>query len=35
VWKKNEKCVEIIESFVFAGIDRTMTEVNKLEFNPS
>jgi peptidyl-tRNA hydrolase, PTH1 family len=34
VWKKIEKCVEIIESFVFAGIDRTMTEVNKLEFNP-
>ncbi len=32
VWKKIEKCVEVIESFAFAGIDRTMTEVNKLEF---
>lgn len=35
VWKKIEKCVEVIESFAFAGIDRTMTEVNKLEFTHS
>ncbi len=34
VWKKIEKCVEVIESFAFAGIERTMNEVNKLEFNP-
>jgi len=33
VWKKIEKCVEVIESFAFAGIDRTMNEVNKLEFS--
>ena len=32
VWKKIEKCVEVIESFALAGIDRTMNEVNKLEF---
>jgi len=35
VWKKIEKCVEVIESFAFAGIDRTMTEVNKIEFTLS
>lgn len=29
---KIEKCVEIIESFVTIGIERTMNEVNKLEF---
>lgn len=34
VTKKIEKCVEVIESFAFAGIERTMNEVNKLEFNP-
>jgi PTH1 family peptidyl-tRNA hydrolase len=33
VWKKIEKCTEVIESFAFAGIERTMNEVNKLEFN--
>jgi PTH1 family peptidyl-tRNA hydrolase len=33
VWKKIEKCVEVIESFAFAGIERTMNEVNKLEIN--
>lgn len=33
VWKKIEKCVEVIEHFAFAGIERTMNEVNKLEFN--
>lgn len=32
-WKKIEKCVEVIESFAFAGIERTMNEVNKLEFS--
>lgn len=32
VWKKIEKCVEIIESFAFTGIERTMNEVNKLDF---
>jgi PTH1 family peptidyl-tRNA hydrolase len=32
VWKKIEKCVEVIESFAFAGISLTMNEVNKLEF---
>ena len=35
VWKKIEKCVEVIESFALAGIDRTMNEVNKLEFTLS
>lgn len=30
---KIDKCVEVIESFAFAGIERTMNEVNKLEFN--
>jgi peptidyl-tRNA hydrolase, PTH1 family len=32
VLKKIEKCVEVIENFAFAGIERTMSEVNKLEF---
>ena len=32
VKQKIEKCVEIIESFVFIGIERTMNEANKLEF---
>lgn len=32
VLRKIAKCVEIVESFAFAGIDRTMNEVNKLEF---
>lgn len=32
VKKKTEKCVEIIESFITIGIERTMTEANKLEF---
>jgi PTH1 family peptidyl-tRNA hydrolase len=34
VWKKIEKCVEVIEHFAFAGIERTMSEVNNLDFNP-
>jgi PTH1 family peptidyl-tRNA hydrolase len=29
---KIEKCVEIIENFVSIGIERTMNEVNKMEF---
>jgi peptidyl-tRNA hydrolase, PTH1 family len=29
---KVHKCVEVIESFVSIGIERTMNEVNKLEF---
>lgn len=29
---KIEKSVEVIESFIFSGIERTMTEVNKKEF---
>lgn len=29
---KIDKCVEVIESFVFTGIERTMTDVNKLDF---
>jgi peptidyl-tRNA hydrolase len=29
---KIEKSVEVIESFIFKGIERTMTEVNKKEF---
>lgn len=32
VKQKVEKCVEIIESFVAIGIERTMNEANKLEF---
>jgi PTH1 family peptidyl-tRNA hydrolase len=32
VWKKIEKCVEIIESFAFTGIELTMSQVNNLEF---
>jgi PTH1 family peptidyl-tRNA hydrolase len=32
VTKKIEKCVETIESFVFAGLQRTMNLVNNLEF---
>jgi PTH1 family peptidyl-tRNA hydrolase len=32
VKQKIEKCVEIVESFVFIGIERTMNEANKLEF---
>jgi peptidyl-tRNA hydrolase, PTH1 family len=31
VLKKIEKCVEVIENFAFAGIERTMNAVNKLE----
>lgn len=30
--RKIEKCVEILESFVHSGIERTMNEANKLEF---
>lgn len=30
---KIEKSVEVIENFIFMGIDRTMTEVNKKEFS--
>ncbi len=33
VWKKIEKCIEVIESFAFSGINRTMNEVNKLDFS--
>jgi PTH1 family peptidyl-tRNA hydrolase len=33
VWKKIEKCVEVIETFAFAGIERTMSDVNKLDFS--
>jgi peptidyl-tRNA hydrolase, PTH1 family len=32
VKRKIDKCVEIIESFMTIGIERTMNEVNKLEF---
>jgi PTH1 family peptidyl-tRNA hydrolase len=32
VKQKVEKCVEVIESFVAIGIERTMNEANKLEF---
>jgi peptidyl-tRNA hydrolase, PTH1 family len=32
VKQKIEKCTEIIENFVFTGIERTMNEANKLEF---
>jgi PTH1 family peptidyl-tRNA hydrolase len=32
VWKKIEACVAVIEHFAFAGIERTMNEVNKMEF---
>lgn len=32
VKQKMEKCAEIIENFVFTGIERTMNEANKLEF---
>jgi PTH1 family peptidyl-tRNA hydrolase len=32
VKQKMEKCTEIIENFVFTGIERTMNEANKLEF---
>lgn len=40
-WKKEEvavvehkiaRCCDLLESFVFAGLERTMTEFNKLEF---
>jgi PTH1 family peptidyl-tRNA hydrolase len=29
---KVDKCVEVIENFVSTGIERTMTQVNKLDF---
>lgn len=32
VKRKIEKCVETIEGFIFSGIERTMNDVNKLEF---
>jgi PTH1 family peptidyl-tRNA hydrolase len=32
VMMKIEKCVEIIESFIVSGIDRTMNAANKLDF---
>ncbi len=32
VRQKIKKCTEIIENFVFTGIERTMNEANKLEF---
>lgn len=31
--QKINKCVEVIESFIIQGIERTMNDVNKLEFN--
>ncbi|WP_126970589.1 aminoacyl-tRNA hydrolase [Gynurincola endophyticus] len=31
--QKINKCVEVIESFITQGIERTMNDVNKLEFN--
>jgi PTH1 family peptidyl-tRNA hydrolase len=30
---KIEKSIEVIENFIFTGIERTMTEVNKIEFS--
>lgn len=30
---KIDKCVEVIESFLTAGIERTMSDANKMEFN--
>ncbi|MDQ6814569.1 MAG: aminoacyl-tRNA hydrolase [Bacteroidota bacterium] len=30
--KKIEKCVETVENFVFAGLERTMSLINNLEF---
>ena len=33
VLHKIEKSVEVIENFIFTGIERTMTEVNKKEFS--
>jgi PTH1 family peptidyl-tRNA hydrolase len=32
VKRKTEKCVEVIESFITIGLERTMNEANKLEF---
>jgi len=32
VRQKVEKCAEVIERYIFAGAERTMTEVNNLEF---
>ena len=32
VARKIEKCVEVIENFIYIGIERTMNEANKLEF---
>jgi PTH1 family peptidyl-tRNA hydrolase len=32
VRNKIDKCIDVIESFVSIGIERTMNEVNKLEF---
>jgi peptidyl-tRNA hydrolase, PTH1 family len=32
VRQKVEKCAEVIERYIFAGPERTMTEVNNLEF---
>ena len=29
---KISRCIDVIESFVLSGIERTMNEVNKLEF---
>ncbi|HEX6915638.1 MAG TPA: aminoacyl-tRNA hydrolase [Chitinophagaceae bacterium] len=33
VKQKIDKCVDVIESFAFSGIERTMNEVNKLDFS--
>ncbi|MFT3824825.1 MAG: aminoacyl-tRNA hydrolase [Chitinophagaceae bacterium] len=32
IQKKIDKCVEIVESWIISGIERTMNEANKLEF---
>jgi PTH1 family peptidyl-tRNA hydrolase len=32
VRQKIEKCAEVIERYIFVGPERTMTEVNNLEF---
>lgn len=32
VKNKIDKCVEVIESFIFTGIQQTMNQYNKLEF---
>jgi PTH1 family peptidyl-tRNA hydrolase len=34
VRKKFDKCAEIVESYVFRGLEAAMNEANKLEFAP-